>query len=94
MTVLRLDNIAIVVDDLDATIGFFAELGLELEDRAVIEGDFADRTVGLRGIRSEIAMMRTPDGHGRLELTKYLRPGGHPCLSRASRRRTRSGCTG
>lgn len=75
-TIQRMDNIAIVVDDLDATIGFFAELGLELEDRAVIEGDFADRTVGLRGIRSEIAMMRTPDGHGRLELTKYLRPGG------------------
>ncbi|QEO13829.1 VOC family protein [Agromyces intestinalis] len=74
MTVVRLDNVAIVVDDLDAAIAFFAELGLELEGRAVIEGLFADQTVGLDGVRSEIAMMRTPDGHGRLELTRYLAP--------------------
>lgn len=74
MAVRRLDNIAIVVDDLDAAIAFFAELGLEFEDRAQIEGPWADRTVGLDGIRSEIAMMRTPDGHGRVELTKYHAP--------------------
>ncbi|WP_395244144.1 VOC family protein [Agromyces sp. MMS24-K17] len=74
MTVQRLDNVAIVVDDLDAAIAFFTDLGLEFEDRAFIDGDFADQTVGLDGIRSEIAMMRTPDGHGRLELTTYLSP--------------------
>ena len=74
MTIQRMDNVAIVVDDLDAAVAFFAELGLELEGRAHIEGEFADQTVGLDGIRSEIAMMRTPDGHGRLELTKYLAP--------------------
>ena len=69
-----MDNVAIVVDDLDAAIAFFAELGMELEGRASIEGLFADRTVGLDGVRSDIAMMRTPDGHGRLELTKYHNP--------------------
>lgn len=74
MTLLRMDNVAIVVDDLDAAVAFFAELGMELEDRAHIEGLFADQTVGLDGVRSEIAMMRTPDGHGRLELTKYDHP--------------------
>jgi catechol 2,3-dioxygenase-like lactoylglutathione lyase family enzyme len=74
MTIQRMDNVAIVVADLDAAVAFFAELGLDLEGRAHIEGAFADQTVGLDGIRSEIAMMRTPDGHGRLELTKYLHP--------------------
>ena len=74
MGVKRLDNVAIVVDDLDAAIEFFAELGLELEGRAHIEGEFADQSVGIEGIRSEIAMMRAPDGSGRLELTKYLSP--------------------
>jgi catechol 2,3-dioxygenase-like lactoylglutathione lyase family enzyme len=74
MTIRRMDNVAIVVDDLDAAIAFFTELGMELEGRADIEGAFADQAVGLDGIRSEIAMMRTPDGHGRLELTKYLHP--------------------
>jgi len=74
VTVKRLDNVAVVVDDLDAAMEFFAELGLELEGRMQIEGDFADQSVGIDGIRSEIAMMRTPDGHGRLELTKYHRP--------------------
>jgi len=69
-----MDNVAIVVDDLDAAISFFSELGMEFEDRAHIEGAFADQTVGLDGVRSEIAMMRTPDGHGRLELTKYHAP--------------------
>jgi catechol 2,3-dioxygenase-like lactoylglutathione lyase family enzyme len=70
----RMDNVAIVVDDLDAAIAFFTELGMELEGTAQIEGLVADRTVGLDGVRSDIAMMRTPDGHGRLELTKYHTP--------------------
>ncbi|MGI5171401.1 VOC family protein [Spirillospora sp. CA-253888] len=74
MTLKRMDNVAIVVDDLDAAVAFFAELGMELENRAHIEGPWADRTVGLDGIRSEIAMMRVPGGHGRLELTKYHAP--------------------
>ena len=74
MTIQRMDNVAIVVDDLEATIAFFGELGLELEGRAHIEGPWADRTVGIDGVRTDIAMMRTPDGHGRLELTKYHAP--------------------
>jgi catechol 2,3-dioxygenase-like lactoylglutathione lyase family enzyme len=74
MTIQRMDNVAIVVDDLDAAVAFFAELGMELEAKAQIEGLFADQTVGLDGVRSDIAMMRVPDGHGRLELTKYHNP--------------------
>ena len=74
MTVQRMDNVAIVVDDLDAAVAFFTELGMELEGKAQIEGLYADRTVGLDGVRSDIVMMRTPDGHSRLELTKYHAP--------------------
>ena len=74
MTVKRMDNVGIVVADLDAAIAFFTELGLELEGRASIEGDWADGATGLRGMRVEIAMMRTPDGHGRLELSRFLAP--------------------
>src|SRR5689334_15240796 len=74
MTIQRMDNVAIVVADLDAAVAFFAELGMELEGKAQIEDLFADRTVGLDGIRSEIAMMRTPDGHSKLELTRYHTP--------------------
>jgi catechol 2,3-dioxygenase-like lactoylglutathione lyase family enzyme len=74
MTIQRMDNVGIVVEDLDAAIAFFAELGMQVEGRAQIEGLWADRTVGLDGVRSEIAMMRTPDGHGRLELAKYHAP--------------------
>ena len=74
MTVKHMDNVGIVVEDLDAAIGFFAELGLELEGRAPIEGDWADDVTGLRGMRVEIAMMRMPDGHGRLELSRFLAP--------------------
>jgi catechol 2,3-dioxygenase-like lactoylglutathione lyase family enzyme len=74
MAVERLDNVGIVVEDLDATIEFFTELGLELEGRAEVEGDWADGVTGLRGLRVEIAMMRTPDGHGRLELSRFLAP--------------------
>ncbi|KQZ40116.1 VOC family protein [Duganella sp. Root1480D1] len=74
MTVKRMDNVGIVVEDLDAAIGFFTELGLQLEGRAPIEGDWADGITGLRGMRVEIAMMRTPDGHSRLELSRFLAP--------------------
>jgi catechol 2,3-dioxygenase-like lactoylglutathione lyase family enzyme len=74
MTIQRMDNVAIVVDDLDAAVAFFTALGMELEGKGQIEGLFADRTVGLDGVRSEIAMMRTPDGHSKLELTKYHTP--------------------
>jgi catechol 2,3-dioxygenase-like lactoylglutathione lyase family enzyme len=74
MTIQRMDNVAIVVDDLDAAVAFFTELGMELEGRGQIEGPFADQTVGLDGIRSEVAMMRTPDGHSKLELTRYHNP--------------------
>ena len=74
MTLLRMDNILIVVDDLDAAIEFFAELGMELEGRMVVEGSHVDRIVALDGVRSEIAMMKTPDGHGRLELDKFHAP--------------------
>ncbi|MDR7085327.1 catechol 2,3-dioxygenase-like lactoylglutathione lyase family enzyme [Aeromicrobium panaciterrae] len=74
MAIQRMDNVAIVVEDLDAAIAFFAELGMELEGRMEIEGAFADLAVGLDGIKSEIAMMRIPDAPGRLELTKYNAP--------------------
>ena len=74
MTVKRMDNVGIVVEDLDAAIAFFRELGLELEGRAPIEGEWADGVTGLRGMRVEIAMMRTPDGHGRLEMSRFLAP--------------------
>lgn len=70
-----MDNVAVVVDDLEAAVAFFTELGMELEGRARVEGPAVDSTVGLDGVRSEIAMMRTPDGHGKLELTTYHAPG-------------------
>jgi catechol 2,3-dioxygenase-like lactoylglutathione lyase family enzyme len=69
MTIQRMDNIGIVVDDLDAAVAFFAELGMELEGTGQVAGLWADRTVGLDGVRSDIAMMRTPDGHSKLELS-------------------------
>jgi catechol 2,3-dioxygenase-like lactoylglutathione lyase family enzyme len=74
MTVKRMDNVGIVVEDLDAAIEFFVELGLELEGRAPIEGPWADGVTGLRDQRVEIAMLRTPDGHSRLELSRFLAP--------------------
>src|SRR5881409_4034236 len=74
MALQRMDNVGIVVDDLPATIAFFRELGLELEGRATIEGDWAERVTGLHPMRVEIAMMRTPDGHSRLELSRFLTP--------------------
>ena len=74
MTLLRMENILIVVEDLEVAIAFFAELGMELEGRTTVEGSWVDRIVGLDGVRSEIAMMRTPDGSGRLELDKFHAP--------------------
>jgi hypothetical protein len=70
----RMDNVGIVVESLDSAISFVAELGLELEGRAMIEGDWPGRVTGLRDQRVEVAMMRTPDGHGRIELSRFLTP--------------------
>jgi len=70
----RMDNVGIVVEDLDAAIGFFEELGLELDGRSFVEGEWAGRVTGLGDQRVEIAMMRMPDGHGRLELSRFLEP--------------------
>src|SRR4029450_3192529 len=70
----RMDNVGIVVESLDAAISFFAQLGLELEGRTVIEGDWSGRVTGLRDQRVEIAMMRMPNGHGRIELSRFLTP--------------------
>ena len=91
MTIQRMDNVAVVVDDLDAAVAFFTELGMELEGKGQIEGLWADRTVGLDGVRGEIAMMRTPDGHSKLELTRYHTP-RRPAPSRRTRRPTRWAC--
>jgi len=74
MTIQRMDNVGIVVDDLPAAITFFLELGLELEGQATVEGEWAGRVTGLGDQRVEIAMMRTPDGHSRLELSRFLKP--------------------
>ena len=73
-SVLRMDNVGIIVDDLKAVIAFFTELGLELEGETTVEGPSVDRLVGLDGVRCDIAMMRTPDGHSRLELSKFQKP--------------------
>jgi catechol 2,3-dioxygenase-like lactoylglutathione lyase family enzyme len=74
MTGLRLDNVLIVVEDLEAAKAFFAELGMELEGQTTVEGPWVDGTVGLSDVRTDIAMMRTPDGHGRVELSTFHRP--------------------
>ena len=74
MTLKRMDNVLIVVDDLEAAIAFFTELGLELEGETTVEGQWVDRIVGLDGVRSDIVTMRTPDGHGRIELDKFHTP--------------------
>ena len=71
---IRMDNVGIVVEDLAVAIAFFRELGLELEGRAMVEGEWAGRVTGLGDQRVEIAMLRTPDGHGRLELSRFLAP--------------------
>ncbi|MBV8223470.1 MAG: VOC family protein [Candidatus Eremiobacteraeota bacterium] len=69
-----MDNVGIVVEDLKAAVAFFEELGLELEGETTVEGPWVDRVVGLDGVRSDIVMLRTPDGHGRLELSRFERP--------------------
>ena len=74
MTILRMDHVSVVIDDLEAAKSFFVELGMELEGEAPIEGPSVDRVNGLDGVRVDIAMMRTPDGHGRLELTRFHTP--------------------
>jgi len=74
MTIQRMDHVSVVVDDLEAAIAFFVELGMELEGKAPVEGRWVDRVSGLDDVRVVIAMMVTPDGHGRLELTKFQRP--------------------
>jgi catechol 2,3-dioxygenase-like lactoylglutathione lyase family enzyme len=74
MTVLRMDNVLIVVDDLDGAIAFFVELGMELEGRMPIEGPWVDRVIAIDNTRAEIATLRTPDGHGRIELDKFYSP--------------------
>ena len=74
MTIQRMDHVSVVVDNLEAAIAFFVELGMELEGEAPIEGRSVDSLNGLDGVRVDIAMMRTPDGHGRLELTKFHTP--------------------
>jgi catechol 2,3-dioxygenase-like lactoylglutathione lyase family enzyme len=74
MTIQRMDHVSVVVDDLEAAITFFVDLGMELEGKAPIEGPSVDRLNGLDGVRVDIAMLRTPDGHGRLELTKFHSP--------------------
>jgi catechol 2,3-dioxygenase-like lactoylglutathione lyase family enzyme len=76
MALLRMDNVLLVVDDLEAAVAFFAALGLEIEGSATVEGRSVDRLVALEGVKSEIVMMRTPDGHGRLELDKFHTPPG------------------
>lgn len=74
MAIKRMDNIGIVVEDLDTTVNFFLEIGLELEGRATIEGEWAGRVTGLGDQHVDVAMMRTPDGHSRLELSRFIRP--------------------
>jgi len=74
MAIQRMDNVLIVVEDLEAAKAFFAELGMELEGETTVEGNWADSVVGLHGIRADITMMRTPDGHGRVELSRFHTP--------------------
>ena len=74
MALIRMDNVGIVVESLDTAISFFTELGMKLEGRAMVEGEWAGRVTGLGDQRVEIAMMRTPDGHSRLELSRFLTP--------------------
>ncbi len=74
MTIQRMDHVGIVVDDLAAATAFFLELGLELRGETPVEGDWVDRVVGLEGVRAQIAMLQTPDGHGRVELAKFHSP--------------------
>src|SRR5436309_8656966 len=87
---LRMDNVLIVVDDLEAAKAFFAELGMELEGEAPVEGRWVDRVVGLNDVRADIAMMRTPDGHSRVELTKFHTP---PAVRAEPEKKSKSTCS-
>jgi catechol 2,3-dioxygenase-like lactoylglutathione lyase family enzyme len=77
MTIQRMDHVGVVVADLEAAVAFFTELDLELEGKASVEGPWVDQVNGLDGVRADIAMMRTPDGHGRIELSQYHSPAAH-----------------
>src|SRR5919206_2968609 len=102
MTVYRMDHAGVVVEDLAAAIAFFVELGLELEGEATVEGTWVDQLVGLDGVRADLAVVRTPDGHGRVELSTFHTPvatssaprapmtPGHPSPDVRRRRRRRS----
>src|SRR3954468_4042966 len=74
MTIQRMDNVLIVVEDMEAAKAFFVELGMELEGETTVEGEWVGRVVGLKDVRADIVMMRTPDGNGKVELTKFHRP--------------------
>jgi catechol 2,3-dioxygenase-like lactoylglutathione lyase family enzyme len=74
MTLERMDNVLIVVDDLDAAVAFFVELGMALEGKGPVEGRWVEQVIGLDGVRQDIAMLRTPDGHGRVELARFHTP--------------------
>jgi catechol 2,3-dioxygenase-like lactoylglutathione lyase family enzyme len=74
MTIMRMDNVLVVVDDLDNVISFFVELGMELEGRGPIEGRWVERVIGIDDVRQDVAMLRTPDGHGRIELAMFHAP--------------------
>ncbi|MEU8408204.1 VOC family protein [Micromonospora sp. NPDC048842] len=81
MAIQRMDNVLIVVEDLDAVIAFFVELGMELEGRGPVEGRWVERVIGIDDVRQEVAMLRTPDGHGKVELAMFHQPtaiGGEP----------------
>jgi catechol 2,3-dioxygenase-like lactoylglutathione lyase family enzyme len=83
MTIRRLDHVGFAVEDLAAAVAFFAELGLELEGEATVEGEWVDDLLGLDGVRAEMAVMRTPDGHGRVELSKFHSPAATTTAPRA-----------
>ena len=74
MTIQRMDHVGIVVEDLEDAVAFFVELGLELQGETPVEGEWVDRVVGLEGVRAQIVMLQTPDGHGRIELAKFHAP--------------------
>ena len=74
MAIQRMDNVLIVVEDIDAVIAFFVELGMELEGKGPIEGRWVERVIGIDGVRQDVAMLRTPDGHGRIELAMFHAP--------------------
>jgi catechol 2,3-dioxygenase-like lactoylglutathione lyase family enzyme len=82
MTIHRMDHVGVVVEDLAAAVAFFVELGLELEGEAAVEGEWVDQLVGLDGVRADLAVLRTPDGHGRVELSTFRTP---PATSSAPR---------